>query len=137
MVQRAMEELKGLGARRAVLLNVSGAFHTPYVADAASELRRELERATWRQGTGNIVSNASARASGDPAIIRDNLVKQLDSPVLWSESMKTLLDQGYDRFIEAGPGTVLRGLMKGQGVDMDKVHIFSVEKPDDIVTLNG
>jgi [acyl-carrier-protein] S-malonyltransferase len=137
MVQRAMEELKGLGARRAVLLNVSGAFHTPYMAEAASELRRELERVTWRQGTGSIVSNVSARASGDPAVIRDNMVKQLDSPVLWSESMKTLLEQGYGRFIEAGPGTVLRGLMKGQGADMEKVHIFSVEKPDDIVKLMG
>ena len=65
---------------------------------------------------------------------RDNLVRQLDAPVLWNSSMKTLIDLGYVRYIEAGPGTVLRGLMKAQGRD---AQVFSVEKPADIVTLNG
>jgi [acyl-carrier-protein] S-malonyltransferase len=137
MVQRAMEELKAMGARKVILLNVSGAFHTPFMKDAAAELRKELENAPWQQGRGGVVSNVSALVSKDPATIRDNLVKQLDSPVLWSESMQTLLEKGFHRFIEAGPGTVLRGLMKAQGVDMEKVHVFSVEKPDDIVTLKG
>ena len=135
LVQRAMEELKGLGARKTIILNVSGAFHTPFMKDAASQLRKELEKANWQQGIGGVVSNVSARVSKDPALIRDNLVKQLDSPVLWSESMNTLLTQGFHRFIEAGPGTVLRGLLKAQGADMEKVHVFSVEKPDDIVKL--
>jgi [acyl-carrier-protein] S-malonyltransferase len=137
LVQRAMEELKALGARKAILLNVNGAFHTPFMKDAAAQLREELEHASWQEGRGGVVSNVSARVSKDPASIRDNLVKQLDSPVLWSESMQTLLEQGIHRFIEAGPGTVLRGLMKARGLDMDQVHVFSVEKPDDIVTLKG
>jgi len=135
-VQLAMDELKELGARKAILLNVSGAFHTPFMKDAATELRKGLETVSWQQGNGSIVSNVSAEVSTDPARIRGNLVKQLDSPVLWSASMVTLLDHGYRRFIESGPGTVLRGLMKAQGVDMQEVQVFSVEKPDDIVKLN-
>jgi [acyl-carrier-protein] S-malonyltransferase len=132
-VQQAMEQMKERGARRTVLLNVSGAFHTPYMKNAAAELRRELERIDWQQGAGTVVSNATAAASDQPSTIRDNLVSQLDSPVLWSASMKTLLDLGYVRFIEAGPGTVLKGLMRAQSRD---VLVFSVEKPADTVTLN-
>jgi [acyl-carrier-protein] S-malonyltransferase len=132
-VQIAMETLKELGARKAVLLNVSGAFHTPYMKDAAKSLLKELNTVNWGQGKGSIVSNVSAQASNDPIVIKDNLVKQLDSPVLWSGSMKTLIDSGLTRFIESGPGTVLRGLMRAQGAD---VRVFSVEKPDDTVTLN-
>jgi [acyl-carrier-protein] S-malonyltransferase len=133
-VQQAMEVMKEQGARKAVLLNVSGAFHTPFMKDAAEELRKELESVTWEQGTGQIVSNVTAQVSDEPSIIRDNLIKQLDSPVLWSSSMKTLLDMGYSRFIESGPGTVLRGLMRAHGGD---AQVFSVEKPADIVKLNG
>ena len=133
-VQQAMEQIKERGARRTVLLNVSGAFHTPFMKDAAEELRKELESAQWQRGTGKIVSNVTAEASDLPSKIRDNLVRQLDAPILWSSSMKTLLDLGYVRYIEAGPGTVLRSLMKAQGRD---AQVFSVEKPADIVTLNG
>ncbi len=133
-VQQAMERMKERGARKAVLLNVSGAFHTPLMKYAAEELRKELESAAWKQGTGQIVSNVTAQASDEPSRIRDNLVRQLDSPVLWSSSMKTLLEMGHSRFIESGPGTVLRGLMRAHG---EEAQVFSVEKPDDIVTLNG
>lgn len=133
-VQLAMEQMKEQGARRTVLLNVSGAFHTPYMKNAAEELRKELESIDWQQGTGKIVSNATADASDQPSMIRENLVRQLDAPVLWSSSMKTLLDLGYMHYIEAGPGTVLRGLMKAQSRE---AQVFSVEKPADIVTLNG
>jgi [acyl-carrier-protein] S-malonyltransferase len=133
-VEQAMQQMKEQGARRTVLLNVSGAFHTPYMKQAAEELRQELERIEWQQGSGRIVSNATADASDQPTTIKDNLVSQLDAPVLWSSSMKTLLDMGYEHYIEAGPGTVLRGLMKAQG---GEAQVFSVEKPADIVTLNG
>ena len=133
-VQLAMEQMEEQGARRTVLLNVSGAFHTPYMRNAAEELRKELKGIDWQQGTGKIVSNATADASDQPSMIRDNLVRQLDAPVLWSSSMKTLLDLGYMRYIEAGPGTVLRGLMKAQSRE---AQVFSVEKPADTVTLNG
>ena len=133
-VEQAMQQMKEQGARRTVLLNVSGAFHTPYMKNAAEELRKELERIEWQQGGGKIVSNATADASDQVSTIKDNLVSQLDAPVLWSSSMKTLLDMGYEHFIEAGPGTVLRGLMKAQGRE---AQVFSVEKPADIVTLNG
>lgn len=133
-VQQAMEQMKEQGARRTVLLNVSGAFHTPYMKNAAEELQKELERIEWQQGSGKIVSNATAEASNQPSVIRGNLVRQLDAPVLWNASMKNLLDMGYMRYIEAGPGTVLRGLMKPQSRE---AQVFSVEKPVDIVTLNG
>jgi [acyl-carrier-protein] S-malonyltransferase len=132
-VQQAMDRISEAGARKVVMLNVSGAFHTPFMQNAAKELKEGLESITWREGKGSVLSNATARAATEPDTIRNNLVKQLDSPVLWSASMRALLDLGFKRFIEAGPGNVLRGLMKAQGAD---AAVFSVAKPGDVDKLN-
>jgi [acyl-carrier-protein] S-malonyltransferase len=131
-VQTAVELLKQLGARRAVMLNVSGPFHTPFMDAAAAELSDELERLQWKQGHGTVVSNATAAVAADPPTIRSNLVAQLNHPVLWDESMRVLAREAGLRYIEAGPGSVLKGLFR-KGVP--EAMVFPVEKPTDIDTL--
>jgi [acyl-carrier-protein] S-malonyltransferase len=131
-VQMAAEELKTLGAGRTIILNVGGPFHTPFMANAAKQLEMELGRISWRPGRGDIVSNVTAKSANNPDVIRENLVKQLYNPVLWSRSLGTMLEMGFRRYIESGPGTVLRGLFKAYSTDAE---VFSVEKPEDIVTL--
>lgn len=111
-VRRAVELAKAAGARRAVPLNVSGAFHSPLMGVAEAGLRDYLETVTFASGGTAVVSNVTARAVTEPADARRLLVEQLTSPVRWTASMRTMLDAGLTRFIELGPGTVLAGLMK-------------------------
>jgi [acyl-carrier-protein] S-malonyltransferase len=128
-VMRAMEELKRRGAKRAILLNVGGPFHSPYMKEAAKELEKELGRVSWQKGDKKIISNATAERAEDFETISMNLVHQLFSPVLWSASMQKFLELGTVRFIESGPGTVLKGLFKALTGD---AKVFSVATPDDL-----
>jgi len=132
-VKEAAEQLKEMGVRRTIILNVSGPFHSPSMKDAAVELKKEFEKVEWQQGSGRIVSNVTAKLTENPEEIKDNLIKQLYNPVLWSSSLRTLVDLGYlQHYIESGPGTVLKGLFRAT---VKEAHVFSVEKPDDIATL--
>jgi [acyl-carrier-protein] S-malonyltransferase len=128
-VEQAMNRLKERGAKRTVLLNVGGPFHTPYMEEAARELGGELDKLDWKQGSGKIISNATAKVASDPSTIRDNLVMQLDHPVLWRDCMKKLADEGNRLFVEAGPGTVLKGLFRST---VSGVQVLAVEKPEDL-----
>jgi [acyl-carrier-protein] S-malonyltransferase len=128
-VNEAMERLKTQGARKVVPLNVGGPFHSPFMKEAAIKLEKELETVNWKKGQGKIVSNATAGITYDPMEIKQNLLKQLHHPVLWSLSLQKLVDQGYVRYIEAGPGTVLKGLFRSIVKD---ATVFSVEKPEDL-----
>jgi [acyl-carrier-protein] S-malonyltransferase len=131
-IQMAVEKLKTLGAGRTIILNVGGPFHTPFMENAAKQLERELGRISWMPGQGHIVSNVTAKSGNNPEVIKKNLVKQLHHPVLWSLSLGAMLEMGIRKYIESGPGTVLRGLSKAYSTD---AKVFSVEKPEDIVTL--
>jgi [acyl-carrier-protein] S-malonyltransferase len=131
-VQMAVEQLKILGAGRTIILKVGGPFHTPFMENAAKQLEMELGRVSWMPGQGHIVSNVTGKSANTPEIIKENLVKQLYNPVLWSLSLGTMLEMGIRKYIESGPGKVLRGLFKAYSPDAD---VFSVEKPEDIVTL--
>jgi [acyl-carrier-protein] S-malonyltransferase len=128
-VMRAMEKLKQRGAKRTILLNVGGPFHSPYMKEAASELEKELRCVSWRKGNKKIISNATAEIAEDSETISANLVNQLFSPVLWSASMQKFLELGTVRFIESGPGTVLKGLFRALSRD---AQVFSVETPEDL-----
>jgi [acyl-carrier-protein] S-malonyltransferase len=128
-VMRAMEKLKQRGAKRTILLNVGGPFHSPYMKEAASELEKELRCVSWRKGNKKIISNATAEIAEDSETISTNLVNQLFSPVLWSASMQKFLELGTVRFIESGPGTVLKGLFRALSRD---AQVFSVETPEDL-----
>lgn len=132
-VIEAMEKLKSLGAKRTIVLNVSGPFHTPYMKNAAKELERELLTIEWKKGKGRIVSNATAEIADDPEMIRNNLVKQLYNPVLWCDSLQKLVNMGYLRYIESGPGGVLKGLFRNIS---ERAKVFSVEKQEDLKDLN-
>jgi [acyl-carrier-protein] S-malonyltransferase len=122
-VGRAMELAKAAGAKRALPLNVSGAFHSPLMAVAEDGLREHLEGIAIETGRFPVVSNVTAEPVSDPESARRLLVQQLTSPVRWTASMRTMVAAGVTRFIELGPGTVLAGLMKRieRGVDVQSV----------------
>jgi [acyl-carrier-protein] S-malonyltransferase len=111
-VERAMELAKTAGARRAVRLNVSGAFHSPLMAVAAAGLEAQLDSAAFGTPAFPVVSNVTARPVTDPAEARQLLLDQLTSPVRWTASMRTMLDAGVGSFFEVGPGNVLSGLLR-------------------------
>jgi [acyl-carrier-protein] S-malonyltransferase len=111
-IAKAVELAKNKGARKAVELKVAGAYHSPLMASAQPKLAAELAKANVSVTTVPVISNVSALPYGRPDGIRLRLVEQVTSPVLWEQSMRVLLAQGFTRFIELGPGTALGGFMK-------------------------
>lgn len=111
-VQRALELAREAGAKRALPLNVSGAFHSPLMAVAESGLRDHLETVDLTGPGFPVVSNVTATPVSEAAEARRLLVEQLTSPVRWTASMRTMLDRGVRTYYELGPGGVLAGLMK-------------------------
>lgn len=110
--ERVAELAERNGAMKAIPLAVAGAFHTTIMQPAVSRLASVLGEAEIRPPTIPVVSNVDARPHHDPEEIRQLLVKQVVSPVRWEDSMRYLVDQGYDQFYEVGPGRVLRGLLR-------------------------
>lgn len=111
-VDRAIEVLRAAGARRAMRLNVSGAFHSPLMRVAEAGLREQLEAVAFTAPSFPVVANVTAQPVADVAIARELLVRQLTSPVRWTACMGAMLAAGVDRFIELGPGNVLSGLLR-------------------------
>ena len=111
-VERAMEAMKAAGAKRALRLNVSGAFHSPLMEVAKADLREHLADVDFHAPRFPVVSNVTAQPVDDTETARRLLVEQLTSPVRWTASMRTLVERGVTRFIELGSGSVLAGLLK-------------------------
>jgi len=111
-VQRAVELAKTRGAKRAVMLNVSAPFHCALMKPAGDRLAVDLDRLPIGEPAAPLVNNADAQIVHSPDAIRDGLKRQVTAPVRWAESMKRLLDEGVDLFVEVGPGKVLSGLMR-------------------------
>jgi [acyl-carrier-protein] S-malonyltransferase len=111
-LETAMEMAKARGARRVVPLAVSGAFHSPVMAPAAEGLAKAVAAAPIVDATLPIVSNISATPITAQAEIRDELSRQIVSPVQWTRSVQWLADQGVTTFVEIGAGQVLSGLIK-------------------------
>ena len=111
-VRKAMELAKEKGARRAVELVVSGAFHSPLMESAVEKLKEAIENADFRKPRVPLVPNVTAQATTDPAEIREQLVRQLVQPVRWVESVREMVRQGATQFYEVGSGRVLTGLLK-------------------------
>ncbi len=109
---RAAEMAQQAGAMKAVPLAVAGAFHTRIMRPADQRLAEALDRVTLRRPKIPVVSNVDARPHDDPNEIRRLLIQQVLQPVMWEDSMRYLLDQGFDQFHEIGPGRVLRGLLR-------------------------
>ena len=111
-VARACERCMAMGAKRALPLAVSAPFHCSLMAPARHRMRPLLDAAAFRQPRIPIVTNADARPERDGAALRDALVRQIDSPVRWVESVRSLAAEAVDRAIEIGPGRVLSGLVR-------------------------
>jgi [acyl-carrier-protein] S-malonyltransferase len=111
-VTEAMEKSKEAGARKAVALNVSGAFHSPLMESARRGLTSALSEVEIQPASIPVVANASAEVVSDPEKIRESLARQLMSPVRWEESMRRLLEEPGPPFLEVGPGKVLKGVLR-------------------------
>ncbi len=111
-VEQACGKAKAEGAKRALPLAVSGAFHSPLMEPARVELGKAIEETKIVTPVCPVYQNVSAQAVTDPETIKKNLLAQLTSPVRWTQSVRNMLADGADYFMEIGPGTVLQGLVK-------------------------
>jgi [acyl-carrier-protein] S-malonyltransferase len=108
----ACERMKAAGAKRALVLPVGGAFHSPLMEPARVELEAAINSTNFQQPICPVYQNVNAKAVTDPAEIRKNLVAQLTAPVRWTQSVQQMVADGATQFIEVGPGKVLQGLIK-------------------------
>ncbi len=111
-VKRANEALLEAGARRAILLPVGGAFHSPLMEPAREELAKAIEETPFSTPIAPIYQNVTASAVTDPEEIKKNLMLQLIAPVRWTQTIEQMIKDGADEFIEVGPGKVLLGLLR-------------------------
>jgi [acyl-carrier-protein] S-malonyltransferase len=111
-VAAASERLTEAGARRVIALNVSGAFHSPLMEEAAAEFAEALREVTFREGRIQVISNVTAQPVENADQLPDLLVRQLREPVRWTESVRTMRAMGADTFVEFGGGEVLGGLIR-------------------------
>ncbi len=111
-VDAACAALKAAGAKRALRLSVGGAFHSPLMEPARAELEKAIEEAVVRRPSCPVYQNVDAMPQTDPAVIKRNLIAQLTAPVRWTQTVRNMLADGADRFVEVGPGTVLQGLVR-------------------------
>ncbi len=111
-VDAACVALKEAGARRALRLNVGGAFHSPLMAPAAEDLKAAILKTDFQKPFCPIYQNVTAKAATAPEEIRENLLKQLTSPVRWTQSVQNMIADGATEFYEFGPGDVLKGMIR-------------------------
>jgi [acyl-carrier-protein] S-malonyltransferase len=110
-VEKACELLKAAGAKRALRLNVSGAFHSPLMASAKEELEKAINSTVFQAPKCPVYQNVSTIGETVPETIKANLIAQLTSPVRWTQSVQNMIADGADDFTELGPGSVLQGLI--------------------------
>ena len=111
-INKACEKLKENGARRALVLPVGGAFHSPLMNPAKEELEKAINNTVFKKPTCPIYQNVTASAVVDESEIKNNLISQLTSPVRWTHTVQQMIADGAKEFIEVGPGKVLQGLVK-------------------------
>jgi len=111
-VNEACEKCKAAGAKRALVLQVGGAFHSPLMEPARLELAEGIGKAVLKTPVCPVYQNVTALPSTDPAEIKNNLLLQLTSPVRWTQTVKNMVADGAGYFMEIGPGAVLQGLVK-------------------------
>lgn len=111
-VDTACQQLTAAGAKRALKLNVGGAFHSPLMEPAKVELQSAIEHTTINAPVCPIYQNIDAKPTTDPSIIKSNLIAQLTGAVRWTQTAQNMLANGATQFIEVGPGNVLQGLVK-------------------------
>lgn len=133
-IVKAGEELSAKGARKVVPLNVSGAFHSALMKEAADKLEAELKNVTVNDMAFPYVANVDAQIVTDSSKIKENLTKQVYSSVRWEESVRNMIAWGVDLFIEIGPGKTIAGFLKKIDPSMEVINIQTVE---DLEKLNS
>jgi [acyl-carrier-protein] S-malonyltransferase len=108
----ACEKLKAAGAKRALVLQVGGAFHSPLMEPAREELAKAIGATSFKKPICPVYQNVNALPSTDLNQIKDNLIAQLTAPVRWTQSVRKMTEDGAVTYIECGPGKVLQGLVK-------------------------
>jgi len=131
-VTKASQECVQAGAKRVISLDVSGGFHSSLMVDAADKLRVALDAMHVNDAGIPVIGNYRAQPQHKATLIKSNLIRQMYSPVLWDESMRYILDQTVTKFVEFGPGKVLKGLMRK--IDPGAV-VTSIEKKIDILSF--
>ncbi len=132
-IEEAAKLAEEQGAKRVILLEVSGAFHSSFMQGAALKLAGELEKIKINTPQIPLVSNVTAKPVTKPEEIRANLIKQITASVLWEGSMKFILSKNVVTFFEFGPGRVLKGLMRR--ID-ETAKVTNIEKKEDILNLS-
>lgn len=122
-IAEACVKMKEAGAKRALPLAVSGAFHSPLMEPARLELAEAIDKTPFRAPVCPVYQNATALPSSDPAVIKDNLLRQLTAPVRWTQTIRNMVADGADSFLEIGPGTVLQGLVKRIAPEVENLGI--------------
>ena len=124
-ISEACEKLLAAGAKRALKLNVGGAFHSPLMAPAGEELKKAIDAVSFQTPDFPVYQNVSTQGETDPEKIKNNLTAQLTAPVKWAQSVQNMITTGADDFTELGPGSVLQGLIKkiNPAVQCNQLHI--------------
>ena len=117
-VEKACELLKEAGAKRALPLQVGGAFHSPLMEPARVKLADAIQNTKFSQGICPIYQNVTGQSVTSPDIIKANLISQLTAPVRWTQTMGNMIANGLTEVVEVGPGTVLQGLFKKAGAEL-------------------
>lgn len=120
-INLACEKMKAAGAKRALVLPVGGAFHSPLMQPAREELAGAIAKTKFNAPVCPIYQNVNAQPVTDPNLIRENLIAQLTAPVRWTQTIQNMIVDGATNFIEVGPGKVLQGLVKKINKDMEAV----------------
>jgi [acyl-carrier-protein] S-malonyltransferase len=120
-VNAACEALKAAGAKRALVLPVGGAFHSPLMEPARAELATAIQFTPIVNPRCAIYQNVDARPHTEPARIKANLIAQLTAPVRWTQTMQNMLTDGATKVVEVGPGNVLQGLFKKVSKEVETV----------------
>lgn len=120
-VELACEKMKEAGAKRALILPVGGAFHSPMMEPAREELAAAIEATTFNTPICPVYQNVTATAVSDPAEIKKNLITQLTAPVRWTQSVQQMITDGATSFTEVGPGKVLMGLINKINKDAETI----------------
>ncbi len=129
-IEAACALAKESGARMAIVLEVSGAFHSSFMSGATIKLAKEFDNVTIKSAGTAVICNVTAKPATSALEIKENLIKQVASSVLWEDSMRFMLSQGVKSFIEFGPGKVLKGLMRR--IDAG-AQVANIEKKEDIL----
>ena len=131
-VEEACNLCKEAGAKRAMILQVGGAFHSPLMEPARSGMEAYLKKLVFGQPRISIVPNVTAEAENNPERLKELLLEQLTAPVRWQQTMQFFNNNGIDQLIEVGPGKVLAGLAKRE---MKDIKIINIDKLTDIDTF--